>query len=110
MAYLSSVLPIERVVVWSRSTATVQQFRDDVATEGLPVDALTVLESPIRTRVLRLAAVAAGAPSGELFHQHVVAVDALLTDWHGQKWVDLPGHLRAVRPDGVLRFERVPEG
>jgi len=40
VAYLSSVLPVERVVVWSRSTATVQQFRDDVATEGLPVDAV----------------------------------------------------------------------
>jgi ornithine cyclodeaminase/alanine dehydrogenase len=37
VAYLSSVLPIERVVVWSRSAATVQQFRDDIATEGLPV-------------------------------------------------------------------------
>ena len=40
VAYLSSVLPIERVVVWSRNPATVQQFRDDVATEGLPVDAV----------------------------------------------------------------------
>ena len=59
-----------------------------------------------RALILVLAAVAAGAPAGELFHQHMVAVDALLTDWHGQKWVDLPGHLRAVRQDGVLRFER----
>ena len=48
---------------------------------------------------------AAGAPAGELFHQHVLAVDALLTDWHGQKWVDLPGHLRAVRRDGLLAFD-----
>jgi tRNA(Ile)-lysidine synthase len=72
---------------------------------GLAVDALLGLPSPIRTRVLRLAAVAAGAPAGELFHQHVLAVDALLTDWHGQKWVDLPGHLRAVRRDGTLAFE-----
>ena len=45
-------------------------------------------------------------PPARLFHQHVLAVDALVTDWHGQKWVDLPGHLRAVRRDGVLRFER----
>ena len=79
----------------------------DVGTsEGLPVDALAALPPPIRTRVERLAAVAAGAPPGELFHQHVLAVDALVTAWHGQKWVDLPGHLRAVRVDGVLRFER----
>ncbi|HET7431101.1 MAG TPA: tRNA lysidine(34) synthetase TilS [Nocardioides sp.] len=79
----------------------------DVGTsEGLPVDALAALPPPIRTRVERLAAVAAGAPPGELFHQHVLAVDALVTAWHGQKWVDLPGHLRAARVDGVLRFER----
>jgi len=74
-------------------------------TSGLPVEALGALPGPIRTRVLRLAAVAAGAPAGELFHQHVLAVDALVTDWHGQKWVDLPGHLHAVRRDGMLVFE-----
>jgi tRNA(Ile)-lysidine synthase len=73
---------------------------------GLSVDAMAGLETPIRTRVLRAAALVAGAPPGETFHQHVVAVDALVTDWHGQKWVDLPGHVRAVRRDGVLAFER----
>jgi tRNA(Ile)-lysidine synthase len=72
---------------------------------GLSVEALAAMEPPIRTRVLRRAAVAAGAPSGELFHQHVVAVDALVTAWRGQKWVDLPGHLHAVRRDGLLRLE-----
>jgi tRNA(Ile)-lysidine synthase len=78
----------------------------DVAVDGgLSVAATAVLETPIRTRVLRAAALAAGAPPGETFHQHVMAVDALLTDWHGQKWVDLPGHVRAVRKDGVLVFE-----
>jgi tRNA(Ile)-lysidine synthase len=73
--------------------------------DGLSVDGLTALDQPIRTRVLRQAAVDAGAPSGELFHQHVLAVEALVTEWHGQKWVDLPGRLHAVRRDGVLRFE-----
>jgi tRNA(Ile)-lysidine synthase len=72
---------------------------------GLSIEVLAVLEPSIRTRVLRRAAVAAGAPSGELFHQHVVAVDALVTGWHGQKWVDLPGHLRAVRRDGLIAFD-----
>jgi tRNA(Ile)-lysidine synthase len=74
---------------------------------GLSVEALAGLAGPIRSRVLRAAAVAAGAPPGETFHQHVLGVDALVTDWHGQKWIDLPGPLRAVRADGVLRFERV---
>src|SRR3954454_8428122 len=79
----------------------------DAAVEGgLSVDAVAGLEAPIRTRVLRAAALAAGAAPGETFHQHVVAVDALVTDWHGQKWVDLPGRLRAVRRGGLLAFER----
>ena len=79
---------------------------DADVTDGLAVDVLAAMAAPIRTRVLRAAAVAAGAPAGETFHQHVLAVDALVTDWHGQKWVDLPGHLRARRADGVLTFER----
>jgi len=78
--------------------------------DGLPVESLLELPTPLRTRVVRLAALAGGAPAGELFHQHVVAVDALLTDWHGQKWVDLPGHLRAVRREGVLVFQPAPPG
>ena len=55
--------------------------------------------------MLRLAALEPGAPASELFHEHVLAMDALLTDWHGQNWVDLPGHLRCVRQEGHLRLE-----
>ena len=62
----------------------------------LPVDGLLAQPAPIRRRVLRLAALDAGAPPAELFHEHVLAMDALLTDWHGQKWVDLPGSLRGA--------------
>jgi tRNA(Ile)-lysidine synthase len=72
---------------------------------GLSVDVLEDLPPAIRTRVLRLAALVAGAPAGELFHQHVLAMDALVTGWHGQKWVDLPGRLRAVRRDRALLLE-----
>ena len=82
---------------------------DATVADGLSLEVLGGLTAPIRTRVLRAAAVEAGAPAGETFHQHVLAVDALVTDWHGQKWVDLPGHLRATRRDGVLRFERATE-
>jgi tRNA(Ile)-lysidine synthase len=57
--------------------------------------------------VLRLAALDAGAPGSELFHEHVLAVDALLTAWHGQRWVDLPGPVRASRAEGVLRISGV---
>ena len=73
--------------------------------DGLGVDNLAALPAPIRTRVLRQAAVAAGSPAGDLFHQHVLAIDALVTNWHGQRWVDLPGSRHALRRDGVLLFE-----
>ena len=98
---------------------TADQLRDDMALldalaadalaeVGLAVDGLTTLPPAIRRRVLRLAALAAGSPPGELFHEHVLSVDALLTDWRGQKWIDLPGHLRAVRRQDTLVFEPAP--
>jgi len=73
--------------------------------EPLAVARLTALPDAVRRRVLRLAAVRAGAPPAELFYEHVLGMDALLTDWHGQKWIDLPGHLRAVRREGLLLFD-----
>ncbi|WP_435742714.1 tRNA lysidine(34) synthetase TilS [Nocardioides sp. SYSU DS0663] len=88
--------------------------RDEDQDEGrdgaLPVDALVADHPAVRLRVLRLAALAAGSPASELFHEHVLAVDALLTDWHGQKWVDLPGHVRARREGGRLALARVAPG
>ncbi len=70
----------------------------------LPVVDLAALPAAVRTRVLRLAALAAGARDAELFHEHVLALDALVTDWHGQGAVDLPGHVRGTRVDGALVF------
>jgi tRNA(Ile)-lysidine synthase len=71
----------------------------------LSVAALADLPDAIRTRVLRMAAVEAGALSAQLFHPHVLEMDRMVTDWHGQKWVELPGHVRAVRHGDLLTFE-----
>ncbi len=67
------------------------------ALRDLPVTALAQLPDAIRHRVLRLAALDAGAIPSDLTHGHLLGVDALVTDWRGQQGVDLPGHLRAVR-------------
>jgi tRNA(Ile)-lysidine synthase len=72
----------------------------------LGVADLADLGAAVRLRVLRLAAVAAGSPAGELFRSHVLEVDRLVMDFRGQRWVDLPGPVRALRTDGTLRFER----
>ncbi len=88
------------------------EYLDDLAGEvaedlpdPVPVDALAGLPTAVRRRVLRLVTLRAGAPASELFHEHVLAVDALVTDWHGQKWVDLPGRIRAARRAEALYFE-----
>lgn len=56
----------------------------------------------LRSRVLRQAALAAGCRATDLSAVHVAAVDALITDWRGQRWIDLPQGIRAVRRAGLI--------
>lgn len=74
----------------------------------LAVDGLASLPAALRRRVLRTAAVAHGAIDAELFHAHVLALEELVTAWRGQRWIDLPGHLRGLRRDGAVVFEQAP--
>ncbi len=91
---------------------TAEQLRVDMdyldeqaeAAFTLDIDLLATLPTAIRRRVLRLAAVRAGAIDSELFYDHVTALDELVTDWHGQRWIDLPGHIRGLRESGHIRF------
>jgi tRNA(Ile)-lysidine synthase len=71
-----------------------------------PCDVVGLAELPaaIRTRVLRRAAIAAGARAGSLTSDHVRQIDRLVTDWHGQKAVSLPGGLVADRSCDRLSF------
>jgi tRNA(Ile)-lysidine synthase len=77
--------------------------------EGLLAEGLAGLPAAIRTRVLHHAAVAAGCPAGSLAAGHVRQLDALVTGWRGQRWVDLPGGVRGFRRDGQVRFTRTDE-
>jgi tRNA(Ile)-lysidine synthase len=74
--------------------------------DGWPADALSPLPTAVRHRVLRLAALAAGCPAGDLSHRHVASLDDLVTSWHGQRWADLPGGIRCQRRYGRLLFTR----
>ncbi|HVF19615.1 MAG TPA: tRNA lysidine(34) synthetase TilS [Mycobacteriales bacterium] len=69
----------------------------DGADEGLSVAALLALPPALRGRVLRTAALGAGAPASDLTLGHVRAVEALVLDWRGQGPIPLPGGLVAVR-------------
>lgn len=95
------------------------RLRSDVAGTGLPgaeprdggalaldVAGLADLPPALRHRVLRLAALEAGAPDADLFRVHVLAVAELVTGWRGQQGVDLPGRVRARRSGGTLTLGR----
>ncbi|MGC3863334.1 tRNA lysidine(34) synthetase TilS [Micromonospora chersina] len=69
---------------------------------GLSVDGLAALPAAVRTRVLHAWARELGAPPAALSHRHVVALDALVTDWHGQGPAHLPGGIPVRRQAGRL--------
>jgi len=73
--------------------------------DGLPLRRLYELDEAVASRVLRLAALEAGARDAELFHVHVRALaDLAAAEISGQ--VRLPGHVTAFRQHGRLRFRR----
>jgi tRNA(Ile)-lysidine synthase len=71
----------------------------------LSASALAGMPGAVRSRVLRAAAVAAGCPAGALTAGHVARLEELVTGWRGQRWIDLPGGVRASRRSGQLHFE-----
>jgi tRNA(Ile)-lysidine synthase len=79
---------------------------------GLEVKALADLPAATRARVLRLAALEAGAIDSELFHVHVVALGQLVASRRGGAEVQLPGHVTAYLSsggeDGRLLFRPTP--
>jgi len=70
--------------------------------DGLDLRALADRPRALVTRVLRLAALDAGAVASELFHVHVTAMLPLL-ERRGLE-IQLPGHVTAYRDGDHLRF------
>ena len=68
----------------------------------LDVATMTSLPTAVRTRVLRKAAIEAGCPANDLTAVHVGELDRLLTDWHGQGPLHLPGRVQGSRACGTL--------
>lgn len=73
---------------------------------GLDVTVLAALPSAVRSRVLRHAALAGGAPASGLTADHVSDIDRLVTAWHGQGPLHLPGGVRAARDCDTLAISR----
>src|SRR6478735_4004908 len=64
--------------------------------EGVDLDALAALPRAIRTRVWRILAAVSAA--------HVESLDALLTSWHGQGPLHVPGGIAVSRTGGAIVF------
>jgi len=74
------------------------------------VPTLVALAPALRSRVLRRAALEAGADGSELASVHLGELDRLVTDWRGQERVELPGRVSASRVGDALRFDPTPVG
>jgi tRNA(Ile)-lysidine synthase len=105
----------EALDAWAdREYALSQQIGRDGPSTGVSVDRhaeldceqLATLPAAVRTRVLRRAALAVGARAADLSSTHLAAVDALVTDWHGQGPVALPGPMSVTRACGRLIIAR----
>jgi tRNA(Ile)-lysidine synthase len=75
---------------------------------SLDAELLSHLPRALRTRIIRSAALEAGSSRASLTSAHIERVEALVTDWHGQGPVDLPGGVAAMRAYGRLAVYRVP--
>jgi len=84
-----------------------EELAEDLAEHaeaGISLDARALAANPpaLRQRLIRLAV--ASEFGVALSRQQTLEVARLVTDWHGQSSVDLPG-VRVVRRDGRLLFE-----
>jgi tRNA(Ile)-lysidine synthase len=78
------------------------QFFAQVDPASIEIADLARLPKAIRTRVLRLAIYKAGAPSGMLSADHIAQAEALISEWHGQGEVSLPGNVKLSRNSGRI--------
>ena len=72
----------------------------------LDCDRLSQLPRAIRTRIIRTAALEAGATPGQLTFEQVGAIDALISAWKGQGAVSLAGGVKVERISGRLSLSR----
>ena len=80
----------------------VGQIRASFDSSNLDVAELESLPKALRIRLLRLAIYDLGAPEGSLSADHLAPVEALITNWHGQGEISLPGGVKVERISGRL--------
>lgn len=76
--------------------------------DSIAVRALADQPRALRTRILRIFLYRSGCPDGSVEFDHVRAVEALVSAWHGQGPVALPGGMSVIRAYERLRASHQP--
>ena len=78
--------------------------RFEITRVGDDVNLIGALPRAIRSRVIRQLAISNGCPINDLTRDHVLSIDALITNWHGQGALNLPGGVNVERRHERLTF------
>lgn len=73
---------------------------------NLECETLARLPRAVRSRIIKRAIYAAGAPSGSISAEHIGSIEALITAWSGQGAAHLPGGVKVERFSGRLSLLR----
>ena len=73
---------------------------------NIEISSLESLPVAVRSRVLRLAIYAAGAPSGSISAAHLEPIEAFVSGWRGQGHTSLPGGVKVCRISGRLSLSK----
>jgi tRNA(Ile)-lysidine synthase len=119
----SEVVPVLEDVLGGGVAEALARTADQVRADGTLLDALAAdvadphdvavlaaLPGALRSRVLRRLALDAGASASELSSTHLAELDRLVTDWHGQERIELPGGVCIRRRGASLVGENTPVG
>ena len=74
--------------------------------QDIEISILADLPVAVRSRVLRLAIYAAGAPAGSISASHLEPIEAFVSDWRGQGHTSLPGGVKVCRISGRLSLSK----
>jgi tRNA(Ile)-lysidine synthase len=115
------VMPLLEDVLGGGVAEALARTADQIRADGAHLDALAaVVDDPLstatladlapalRSRVLRRAALAAGADGSALTSAHLAELDRLVTGWRGQRRIELPGGVACVRVGDSLTFVTTP--
>jgi tRNA(Ile)-lysidine synthase len=82
------------------------KYLTEFGDQALAIPNLLTLPIAVRARVLRAQIYAFGATAGAVTAEHLAPVEALVTDWHGQGSIDLPGNVKLRRISGRLSLSK----